>query len=212
MPTDDLQRLANCPTSTLSDAMRRMGLDPKTMQAEMKPVWAGAELCGPAFTVRTYPGATYGCDLALAQAKPGDVLVIAAAGFSDVILWGEIFSNCAQQLGLAGTVVDGAVRDIAGIREIAYPVFARAISPRGGTFDKDQSETQLPVSCAGVVVRPGDFVRGDESGIVVVPLEQLKDVLAQAERIQTKEARMLELARAGTPMVEIRRIIAAEGL
>lgn len=212
MSAAELQRLAQHPTSTLSDAMRRMRLDPKTMHAEMKPVWLGAEVCGPAFTVRTYPGATYGCDLALAQAKPGDVLVIAAGGFTDVILWGEIFSTCAQQIGLAGTLVDGAVRDVAGIREIGYPVFARAVSPRGGTFDKDQSEAQVPVACAGVVVRPGDIVRGDESGVVVVPAERLQDVLAEAGKIRIKEARMLELARAGTPMAQVRTIIAAEGL
>lgn len=210
--SSEASQLAGLPTSILSDAMRRMGLDPKTMCAEMKPVWTGAELCGPAFTVRTYPGATYGCDLALAAAKPGDVLILAAGGQHDIILWGEIFSTCAQQLGLGGTVVDGAARDVVGIREIGYPVFARAISPRGGTFDKDQSETQIPVSCAGVVVHPGDWVRGDETGVVVVPSGRIHDVLAKSQVIQRKEARMLELARAGTPMADVRRIIAAEGL
>lgn len=204
-------RLRALPTSALSDAMRRMHIDPGSMHPSMKPAWSGAEICGPAFTVRTYPGATYGCDLALAQAHAGDVLILAAGGITDVILWGEIFSTCAKQLGLGGTVIDGAVRDVGGIQEIGYPVFARAISPRGGTFDKDQSETQIVVSCAGTIVRPGDWIRGDETGVVVVPAGQLEAVLEQSEAIKRKEARMLELARAGTPMAEIRRLIASEG-
>lgn len=127
-------------------------------------------------------------------------------------MWGEIFSTCAKHLGLDGTVIDGSARDVAGIREIGYPVFARAVSPRGGTFDKDQSETQIAVSCAGVVVSPGDWIRGDETGVVVIPAARLQFVLEQTEAFRRKEARMLELARSGTPMAEIRRIIVQEGL
>lgn len=212
MTNDILPRLAAIPTSALSDVMRRMGRDPSTMHSAMKPVWAGASVCGPAFTVRTYPGATHGCDLALAQARRGDVIVLAAGGFTEVILWGEIFSTCAHRLGLGGTVIDGAARDVVGIREAGYPVFARGITPRGGTFDKEQSETQIPVSCAGVVVHPGDLVRGDETGVVVVPAALAVEVVARAEATRRREARMLELARAGTPMAEIRGIIVAEGL
>lgn len=212
MTSDLLSRLASIPTAALSDAMRRMGSDPNTMHSAMKPIWEGATVCGPAFTVRTYPGATHGCDLALVQARPGDVIVLAAGGFTEVILWGEIFSTCAHRLGLGGTVIDGAARDVAGIREVGYPVFARGITPRGGTFDKEQSETQIPVSCAGVVVHPGDLIRGDETGVVVLPAARAAEIIARAEAIKPREARMLELARGGTPMAEIRRIIVAEGL
>lgn len=210
MQTDFCSRLRALATSALSDVMRRMRLDPRAMHPDMKPVWAGAEVCGPAFTVRSYPGATYGCDLALAQARPGEVIILAAGGITDVIMWGEIFSTCAQRLGLGGTVIDGAARDVAGIRDVCYPVFARAISPRGGTFDKDQSETQLAVSCAGVVVQPGDWIRGDETGVVVIPSDRTGEILDQAEAHACKEVRMLELARSGTPMAEIRQIIARE--
>lgn len=205
-------RLKGLPTAILSDAMRRLGLDPGTMHSSMKPVWDGADLCGPAFTVRTYPGATHGCDLALNQARGGEVLVLAGGGYTEVILWGEIFSTCAKLRGLAGTVIDGAARDVSGIRECGYPVFARAVTPRGGTFDKEQSETQVPVSCAGVVVHPGDLIRGDETGVVVVPERHVAAVLTWAEGARKREARMLELARSGTPMAEIRRIVVAEGL
>jgi 4-hydroxy-4-methyl-2-oxoglutarate aldolase len=162
-------------------------------------------VCGPAFTVRTYPGATHGCDLALAQARPGEVVVLAAGGYTEVILWGEIYSAYARQLGVGGTVIDGAARDLSGIREVGYPVFARAATPRGGTFDNRQSETQLPVSCAGVVVRPGDLVRGDETGVVVVPAEIAESAIAGAEALARREARILALLRAGVPLAEALR-------
>ena len=212
MTLELVSRLQGLSTAILSDALRRLGRDPGTMHSSLKPVWDGADLCGPAFTVRTYPGATHGCDLALSRAGAGDVLVLAGGGSTEVILWGEIFSTCAKSRGLAGTVIDGAARDVAGIRELGYPVFARAVTPRGGTFDKDQSETQIPVSCGGVVVHPGDLIRGDETGVVVVPMRDVTAVLAWAEAAGKREARMLELARSGTPMAEIRRIIVAEGV
>jgi len=209
---DLFSRLAKVRTAPLSDVMRRMGRDPNTMHSSMKPVWQGAEVCGPAFTVRTYPGATHGCDLALGQAKPGEVIVLAGGGHTEAILWGEIYSACAKQLGLGGTVIDGATRDVQGIREVGYPVFARAVTPRGGTADNQQSEAGVPVSCAGVLVRPGDAVRGDEMGVVVVPAEVADEVITRAEALQRREERLLELLRSGTPLREASRICAEEGL
>lgn len=200
-----VNRLAELPTPALSDVMRGMGLDPNTMHSEMKPVWPGAAVCGPAFTVRTYPGATRGSDLALQQAQRGDVVILAAGGYPEVILWGEIYSTAAKQLGLGGTVIDGAARDVAGIRAAGYPVFARAVTPRGGTADERQSEAGVVVSCAGVVVRPGDLVRGDENGVVVVPRERAAAVIAAAEAFYAREERMLALLRAGVPLAEAAR-------
>lgn len=212
MADDLLRRLAAVPTAPLSDVMRRMGLDPSTMHSSVKPVWEGAEVSGPAFTVRTYPGATHGSDLALAQAQAGDVIVLAAGGHTEAILWGEIYSAYAKQRGLAGTVIDGPARDVFGIRQMGYPVFARAVTPRGGTFDDQQSETRVPVSCAGVIVRPGDLIRRDGMGVVVVPAEAAGEIIAEAEALQRREARSLELLHAGTPLPEAVRICAEEGL
>lgn len=212
MSSDLLTRLSSLPTPALSDVMRRKGLDPHTMHSTMKPVWLGASVCGPAFTVRTYPGATHGCDLALEQALPGDVLVIAAGGYTEVIMWGEIYSTMAWRKGLSGTVIDGAARDITGIREVGYPVFARAVTPRGGTGDSTQSETQVPVACAGVMVRPGDYVRGDENGVVVVPVETAEEVTEAAEALLQKETRTLELLHADMPVQDLQRVLEEEGL
>ncbi len=212
MPDELLTRLSVLPTAALSDVMRRMGRDPNTMHSSMKPVWSGAEVCGPAFTVRTYPGATSGSDLALAQAQPGEVIVLAAGGYTEVILWGEIYSAAATQAGIAGTIIDGAARDVPGVREIGYPLFARAITPRGGTADSTQSETQIPVSCAGIAVRPGDLVRGDEVGVVVVPPEIAEEVIEKAEALNRHEERLFELMRGGASLAEAAKICAEEGV
>jgi len=212
MSDDLVGRLSRLSTATLSDVMRRSGMDPGTMHSSMKPVWEGAQVCGPAFTVRTYPGATRGSDLALSQAGPGEVVVLAGGGYTEVILWGEIYSAWARQKGLGGTVIDGAARDIAGIRQVQYPVFARAITPRGGTADNDQSQSQIPVSCAGVLVRPGDLVRGDDLGVVIVAPESARDVITRAETLQRREARLFELLAQGTPFEEAARTCTEEGL
>lgn len=207
-----LERLSKLSTAVLSDSQRRMGRSPGSMHSTMKPVWQGAEFCGPAFTVRTYAGATHGCDLALERAAAGDVVVVAGGGFTEAVLWGEIYSAAARNKGLAGTVIDGAARDVRGIQDVGYPVFARAITPCGGTADETQSETQIVVSCAGVVVRPKDFVRGDEMGVVVVPAEDAPVVVAAAEATEVREARMLELMSSGATLKESARLCAEEGL
>jgi regulator of RNase E activity RraA len=211
MTGDLLTRLASLPTAALSDVMRKMGLDPGTMHSSMKPVWEGAQVCGPAFTVRTYPGATHGCDLALAQAAPGDVVVLAGGGYTESILWGEIYSTAARQRRLGGTVIDGAARDLRGIAQVGYPVFARAVTPRGGTFDDRQSQAQVPVSCAGLVVRPGDLVRGDEVGVVVVPIERAAEIIDQSVAVTRREARIVELLLEGAALDAAVRICTDEG-
>ncbi len=207
-----IRRLAQIPTAPISDIMRRAGMGTGTMHSSMKPVWDGAEVCGPAFTVHTYPGATAGCDLALQHAKPGDVVVVAAGGITEVIVWGEIYSAWAKQNGLGGTVIDGAARDIGGIREIGYPLFARAVTPGGATADDTQSQLQIPVACAGVVVQPGDLVRGDENGVVVIPAGNAAEVVERAEALARKEARMVELLRAGVDPPDAARQCVEEGL
>ena len=190
IPSDILQRYRDVTTAMVSDALFRLGTKCGTMDAGMKPVVPGVQLVGPAFTVKTYPGATYGSSLALKQSQPGDVVVIDGEGFARSILWGGIFSAQAVKKGLAGTVIDGAVRDIDDVAELRYPLFARHVCPRAGTFD-EQAETQLPITCGGTVVCPGDLVLGDCMGVVVVPRDRAEEVLAKAEEIRAKEEQIL---------------------
>lgn len=176
-------------TAIISDAMFRMGHKNRTMSHRIKPVDRAMRVAGPACTAHAYPGGTYASGLAMEAANPGDVIVIDAQGYLDAIMWGEIFSTMAKVKGIAGTVIDGAVRDIAEIIELDYPLFAAGIYPGAGTGDK-LGEVNIPIQCGGVVVRPGDFIFGDLLGVVVVPQEQLLEVHEWCVNVLEKEAKI----------------------
>jgi 4-hydroxy-4-methyl-2-oxoglutarate aldolase len=178
-------------TATISDAMFRMGNKDRTMRARIKPVDRSMRVHGPACTAHAYPGGTYASGLAMEAAKPGDVIVIDAQGVLEAIMWGEIFSTMAAVAGVAGTIVDGAVRDIAEVIELGYPLFSAGIHPGAGTGDK-LGKVNITIQCGGVVVRPGDYVFGDLLGVVVVPPEELLDVYDWCRQIQEKEAAILK--------------------
>ncbi|MGD9495417.1 MAG: RraA family protein [Armatimonadota bacterium] len=194
-PEDAAREMAGFSTAAISDALFRMGHKNHTMRARIKPVHPEMRLCGPALTVHAYPGGTHACSLALADVRPGEVIVIDGGGYTDVILWGEIFSHMAAVAGCAGAVIDGAVRDIEGVIELGFPLFAAGISPAAGTGDK-LGEIRIPICCAGVVVNPGDWVFGDRLGVVVVPPEMLAETVEQARAIIEKERRTLDELRA----------------
>ena len=127
---------------------------------------------------------------ALHNAAPGDVLVVDGQQ-GRMALAGELFSTEAKRKGLAGMVVDGAVRDVATIRAMHFPVYCRSIFPLSGST-AHIGVTQVPVSCGGVTVVPGDIVFGDDDGIVVAPEAELIELLPLAEAIQKKEAEALQ--------------------
>jgi 4-hydroxy-4-methyl-2-oxoglutarate aldolase len=179
------RRLAPLDTACLCDAAPAVrALDPA-----IRPLTDAPKLVGTAFTVT--------CRLdflpvlkALREARAGDVLVVDAAGGPRAVA-GELFATEAARKGMAGIVVDGAVRDSAGIRRIGLPVYARRVHPRAGGSVAVASH-QVPVRCGGVMVHPGDLVVGDGDGVVVASREELERILPAAERIQAAEAAVLE--------------------
>lgn len=189
-PTEAARELAGISTANISDALFRMGHKDRTMRARIKPVDPSMQLFGPALTVHAYPGGTHACGLALKDVKPGEVIVINGGGFTDNILWGEIFSHTAVLAGCAGAVIDGSVRDIEGVVEIGFPLFSAGISPQAGTGDK-LGKIRVPISCAGIVVNPGDFVYGDRLGVVVVPPELAVETLDATRQLIEKEEKIL---------------------
>jgi len=192
---DAAREMAGMSTAAISDALFRMGHKNRTMRARIKPVDPEMRLCGPALTVHAYPGGTHACSLALKAVRRGEVIVIDGGGFTDVILWGEIFSHMAAVAGCAGAVIDGAVRDIDSVVELGFPLFAAGISPAAGTGDK-LGEIRIPISCAGVVVSPGDWVYGDRLGVVVVPPDLAEETLEWSRQIIDKEQALLAELRA----------------
>lgn len=187
---ETVEYMAHLSTAIISDALFRMGHKDRTMAARIKPIDPAMRVAGPAFTAKAYPGGTHACDEALAACEKGDVLVIDGGGYLDAVLWGEIFSHMAAVKGVLGVVIDGAVRDVDGIVELGFPVFAAGITPAAGTGDR-LGEVGIPVSCGGVVVNPGDWVYGDRLGVVVVPEPKLVETRQHCEELLLKERELL---------------------
>ncbi len=189
-PEAAAREMAGISTANISDALFRMGHKNRTMKPRIKPVDPSMRLFGPALTVHAYPGGTHASSLALKAVEEGEVIVMDVGGFVNNIMWGEIFSHMAAVAGCAGAVIDGSVRDIEGVMEIGFPLFAAGISPQAGTGDK-LGEIDVPVSCGGIVVNPGDYVYGDRLGVVVVPPEMAEETLDWCHQIIEKEEAVL---------------------
>lgn len=154
-------------------------------------------LCGPAVTVRVRPGDNLMIHKALMMVEPGDVLVIDGGGdVSQALVGGLMRTTCvAKQLG--GLVIDGAVRDLCEWAEDGMPIFAKGHTHRGPSKD-GPGEVNVPVSCAGMVVLPGDLIVGDADGVIAVPAAEAASVLARTRAHLLKEAKIRETNRAGT--------------
>jgi len=170
------------PTGVVSDAMGRAG----SMIAEIKPVWPRAKIVGPALTVRTFPADSLMIHKAVTLAQRGDVLVINAGGYRDTAVFGDLLGYSCKVHGLAGVVIDGASRDAEGMAAIGFPVFARAVLPMG-PFTDSPGSINVPISCGGVAVRPGDIIVADGDGVVVVPKDEATAVLSRAQGSAAKE-------------------------
>jgi 4-hydroxy-4-methyl-2-oxoglutarate aldolase len=168
-----IEELKGYEVAWLSDAMEL-----NLMDSAIRAVHPNIpRVVGPAVTVQVPPGDFLMIPEAMSKARPGDVLVIDAGGETKRSVWGEYFSTWAQGIGLAGLILDGATRDVSDIAALGFPVFARATTPRKPTM-QGPGEVNVPVSCGGVCVIPGDIVVADTEGVISVPLRHLDRVLA----------------------------------
>lgn len=177
-------------TPQVADVLGRFG----GMDCGIKPVAFGMRVVGPAITALLRPGDNLMAHKAIDVAQPGDVIVIDGRGNTSTAVWGELMTTAAKAKGIAGMVIDGAVRDVGRLRVMGFPVFARAAVPTG--TDKDgPGEVNTTISCAGVTVRPGDVIFGDDDGVVVVPLEVLDTVIVETKKkVASEEKRLQEIA------------------
>ncbi|KNH18074.1 methyltransferase [Arthrobacter sp. ZBG10] len=176
-----VQRLAAIPAANISDAQERIGV-----ASALSPSWPGARLAGPAYTVWTRPGDNLYIHKALEEVQPGDVIVVNGGGDQSRALIGDMIGIRARNQGVAGFVIDGAVRDADALAECGLPVFARSVTP-AGPYKFGPGRLQIPVAIDGVVVAPGDLVIADADGVVVVRRDDAEQVLAQAEAIEARE-------------------------
>ncbi len=179
-----VERLLGVDVSALSDADKTLPVVDPAVRAVVPDV----RMAGPAFTVLAQDDHLPVLS-ALAEAAPGDVLVVATGGGTRAVV-GELFATEARRRGLAGIVVDGLCRDVRGLRAIGLPVFARGSSPRSGTT-VSRAALGRPVACGGVVVAPGDVVVGDDDGLLVASAARLEAALGAAEGIARAERAIL---------------------
>lgn len=187
----EIKKMSSMSTAVISDAMSRNGLKHQTMHAGIKPISADMRMSGPAATAECYPGGTHGTEMLINILRPGEIAVIDGKGFSEAVLWGEIFTMMAMVKKAGGAVIDGAVRDVEDIRRMRFPMFARHITPACGTGD-ELGRVNVPVSCGGVVVEPGDYIFGDELGVVCVPSGEIKNTFEKCREVLEKEKKMIE--------------------
>ncbi len=172
------------------------GLDPM-----IRPVWRGASVCGPALPVRCVPGDNLAVHRALEVAEPGAVLVVDAHGHMAGYC-GEVMAVAAATRGVAGLVIDGAVRDSEALERLAFPVFSRGVSILR-TVKHEPGRVGEPVVVGGVVVRAGDVVVADADGVVVVRAERLREVLdASVARVE-REVQVMARLRAGELTLDV---------
>jgi RraA family protein len=181
------------PVANVSDSMYRLNAG----GARLRPMHKGGRMAGPAFTVKTRPGDNLMVHKALDLAEPGDVIVVDAGGDLTNALIGEIMSTYAHARGIAGFVIDGAIRDADEIRANAFPVYAAGVTHRG-PYKDGPGEINVSIAIDGMVIEPGDLVLGDGDGILCVPYDATAAVLAAAGDKKKVEAREIEAAaRAG---------------
>lgn len=160
----------------LSDAMNRFG----GMIDDIRPAGPGMRLAGPAVTVRVPPGDNLMVYAAFEIARPGDIIVIEARGYTSVAQWGDLTSLIAKGLNLGGCVTDGSLRDLPGIREAGFPVFAKPVIVPNGSLKDGPGEVNVPVAV------------GDAHGVVVVPRVDAAVVLEKARAVAAGEVKKMK--------------------
>ncbi len=185
----------------VTDAMHRKG----AMEG-MVSICGDVKMTGQAVTVQTFSGDWAKPVEAIDVAGPGDVIVINNDGATHVAPWGELATLSCVRKGIAGVVIDGAVRDVDDIRRTKFAVFARAIVPNAGE-PKGFGEINAEIRCAGQLVNPGDWIIGDESGVVVVPKERAYEIARRALEVRKNEERIREEIRRGSTLSQVADLI-----
>ncbi|WP_343162871.1 RraA family protein [Paragemmobacter kunshanensis] len=185
-------------TATVAEAWPASRL----MAGGFQPLATGMTLAGRALPLRCRPGDNLALHLAIAEARPGDVLMVDYSGSLDSGPFGEIMALACQLRGIAGLVTDGAVRDSAQIAALGFPVFARGLNIRG-TQKLDRGVIGQPVSLGGVTVAPGDIVIADADAILLLDAADLDAALAAAQARARREAVMMDRLRKGETTLSI---------
>lgn len=180
-------RLKDFAVANIGDSLDRMAC---ISRSNIKPA-NKAKIFGSAYTVKVTNGDNLMIYYAIDNAKPGDVLVIDAEEGTTRAVYGEILATLSKKRGLAGAIIDGAIRDFDAIEEMDFPVYYRGISPNG-PYKNGPGFINSPVNIAGITVSPGDIIIGDEDGIAVIKPEEVDMVIERVQEIEDKEEKLLD--------------------
>jgi 3-hexulose-6-phosphate synthase/6-phospho-3-hexuloisomerase len=188
--------LRSVSSSNISDAMHRKGA-----MRGIHPLIPGKKIVGKAITVQTFAGDWAKPVEAIDLAGPGDVLVI-YNGSKNIAPWGGLATLSCKIKGVEGVVVDGAVRDLQEIRPMDYPLFSSDVVPNAGD-PKGMGEINSEIVCGGQTVRPGDYIVGDDSGVVVIPKERAYEIARRAKEVEKTENRLFEEISRGKTLSQV---------
>ncbi len=184
-----MKRASAFAASILADVAGRRG----TLDGRIAALSPSMRMAGTAFTIEVRPGDNLMIHAAIAMAKPGDVLVVDGKADRTCALMGSIMINACKKIGLAGVVLDAAVRDTEELRELGFPVYAVGSNPNGPTKGVS-GRINWPISCGGVAVSPGDLIVGDADGVVVVERAKAASLLeAAAKKVADERARIADI-------------------
>lgn len=201
----NVERASRLDTATLSDALDKLGINGQCYR--IKPRTPAFRMAGRAWTLLYGPAGNPPGTVGdyIDDVPPGSVVVLDNGGRDNATVWGDILTEIAHRRGLAGTLIDGVCRDVALCMELGYPVYSRDHWMRTGKDRVQVEATGVPVNIGDVRVAPGDLVRGDADGVVVIPRALEDQVLDTAEAVEQAENAIREAVRGGMRLDEARR-------
>ena len=193
-PEGIVEQFRTIPVSNIGDSINRLGIMHHSLRLFSK-LPPNANMIGVALTVTAREGDNLMLHKAMNMAQKGDIIVVGNGGCNRSLM-GEIMVAYAAGKGVAGVIIDGALRDCSTIADMDMPVYATAVTPRG-PYKAGPGEVNVPISCCGVSVKPGDIIVGDLDGVIVIPCADAEAILRLAQDFQKKDAAKYEAAKAG---------------